>query len=106
MAGCGVFDCWKAGTWAGSPEVATVVGSKGCSHQQSAFEPARTSLRVARDTAGKVLRSRDMAIAPAVIPAESASHDWLTLAAIGTVVTFGSAWLASPLFERDSSERE
>jgi len=34
----------------------------------------------------------------------SVAYTWL--AAIGTVVTFGSAWLASPLFERDSSERE
>ena len=31
---------------------------------------------------------------------------WTWFAAIGTVVTFGSAWLASPLFERGSGERE
>jgi hypothetical protein len=30
---------------------------------------------------------------------------WTWFAAIGTVVTFTSAWLASPLFERDPGER-
>ncbi len=31
---------------------------------------------------------------------------WTWFAAIGTVVTFGSAWLVSPLFERGSGERK
>jgi SSS family transporter len=34
----------------------------------------------------------------------SVAFTWL--AAVGTVVTFGSAWLASPLFERSSGERK
>jgi SSS family transporter len=34
----------------------------------------------------------------------SIAFTWL--AAIGTLVTFGSAWLASPLFERDGRERD